>query len=702
MAAAVIPIAIHLVRRMKARTVPFSSLLFLKATPYELVRKRRLRDRLLMALRCSLLVLLALVFARPFVPADKIPLVSSRENESIVLLVDRSFSMRYGDHFERAVALARDRIDRASDADEITVVAFDDRVQVLGEAATGRLAAAAALATIEPGYRATDYFPVLQRAEEILQDARHPRRVIALFSDLQDAGWSRSLEDWEFQEGIVFEPMPIELGEVANGYVEAFEQNTRMLGGRGVARFDARIGGAVEHPTDVVLELDGMEAAREVLESGRTNVSFQHAYSRTGFFQGVLRLPGDPLTADDLFFFTDHFRGRPQILIVDPSGSGWTSDAFFLRHAFDLGDAARYEVSQSTSFTSLAGVDILFLSLNGALTEAQTGALQRFVDEGGGAILSVAPGADPSRVSEALAALGIGRIEGIVDARRELGYEAIIGEVDLRHAIFQPFGSNETSAILRPRFRRFARLNPAADVRVLGRFDSGDPFLVQRERGRGRIMFHASTFGTAWTDMPLDEMYVPFLYELVGFARRAAGERRNFTIGESVPIAGRPGGSVEVRTPDGRIYSVDVDADGRGRFDRTDIPGHYRASGAGGPEFFSVNVDPRESVLDFRSAEDVYAAVMPRPSDTPVTPEQAVAAVQSEERNQKMWKWLLLVVIALFGMETYLANRPVDDRRTPNGSRSKSAGKGGRRWTGITMPYRRSLSTQPSEVGDEV
>src|SRR5690606_17382455 len=103
----------------------------------------------------------------------------------------------------------------------------------------------------------------------------------------------------------------------------------------------------------------------------------------------------------------------------------------------------------------------------------------------------------------------------------------------------------------------------------------------------------------------------------------------------------------------------------------------YRAPGAGGPEFFSVNVDPRESVLDFRSAEDVYAAVMPRPSDTPVTPEQAVAAVQSEERNQKMWKWLLLVVIALFGMETYLANRPVDDRRTPNGSRSKSAGKGG-------------------------
>src|SRR5690606_39463496 len=98
--------------------------------------------------------------------------------------------MRYGDHFERAVALARDRIDRASDADEITVVAFDDRVQVLGEAATGRLAAAAALATIEPGYRATDYFPVLQRAGEILQAARRPRRVIALFSDLQDAGWS--------------------------------------------------------------------------------------------------------------------------------------------------------------------------------------------------------------------------------------------------------------------------------------------------------------------------------------------------------------------------------------------------------------------------------------------------------------------------------------------------------------------------------
>ncbi len=665
---------------MKARTVPFSSLMFLKATPKELVRKRRLRDKLLMALRASLIALLALVFARPFIPAEKIPLVPSRDSESVVVLIDRSFSMQYGDTFSRAAEAARDRLDRAATGDEIAVVAFDDQVQVLAGFEAEPAVKNAAMNGLEPAYRPTDFFPALQRAEELLQDARHDRRVVVLISDFQDGGWSGPLEDWKLQEGIVFEPIGVGSDAYENAYVEAFELSKTSAGGQGLARFDARVAdagapGAGERA--VVLSLDGSEVERQVLPSGRTTVSFQQIYSREGTYQGMISLPADDLPADNRYFFTDHFGGRPEILVVDENGGSSSSDALFIRHAFDLGEASRFGVSSAPRIQSadLNRFDVVFLSHPRELSNEQLGTLRRYAENGGAIVVSPGAAADAASLSETLGTLGIGRVDRLVDARSELGFEVIIGEVDLRHPIFEPFAGAGSGAILRPRFRRYARFTPADEARVIGRFDSGDPFLVERELGSGRVLFYASTFGTTWTDMPLDEMFVPFLYELAEFGTSGSDVRQNLTVGEPMPLSGRPAESVEVRTPDGRVYSVDLDDQGRGFFRRTDLPGHYRASTTSGPQQFSVNVDRRESELRFRSTEEVYAAVTPPPSDAPVTPAEAAAAIEDDERSQKLWRWLLLFVIALFGLETYMANRS----RASDGRRRRRPGDDGKR-----------------------
>ena len=88
--AALLPVLFHFVRKMKAKKVPFGSLMFLKATPKELIKKRRLRDLLLMALRAAIFGLLAFAFARPFIPKDRIPFLAQRQDQSVVILIDRS------------------------------------------------------------------------------------------------------------------------------------------------------------------------------------------------------------------------------------------------------------------------------------------------------------------------------------------------------------------------------------------------------------------------------------------------------------------------------------------------------------------------------------------------------------------------------------------------------------------------------------
>ena len=389
-------------------------------------------------------------------------------------------------------------------------------------------------------------------------------------------------------------------------------------------------------------------------------LSFQYEAPREGFYQGHLALDDDALPADDRYYFTDRVDGLPGILVVDsPSGTG-RRDAFFLQNAFELGESSRYRFTRAdqVAISALQQSDVVFLANRADFTTAEETALRRFVEEGGTLVVSPGDQVDPAALNGLLEAFEVGRVEIIVDARDELGYEAIIGEVDMRHPIFQPFAGSGAGAILRPTFRRFARLDPNDETRVIGRFDSGDIFLAERTVGGGRVLFYAATLNTNWTDLPLDEMYVPFLYQLVEYGARSGEEQHVFRVGEAVALSGPPSETVEVRDPEGRLYPMMLDAQGEGYFRETNVPGHYAAAQGDETRLFSVNVDPRESDLQRRDTEEVYAAVVAPPDDAPTTPEEAAAAtVETEERQQKLWRTLLLVVIALFAAETYLAHR---------------------------------------------
>ena len=65
LAAAAIPVLIHLLNFRKLRTVEFSSLRFLKELQRSSIRRIRIRQWILLALRTLLIVALVLAFSRP-------------------------------------------------------------------------------------------------------------------------------------------------------------------------------------------------------------------------------------------------------------------------------------------------------------------------------------------------------------------------------------------------------------------------------------------------------------------------------------------------------------------------------------------------------------------------------------------------------------------------------------------------------------
>lgn len=135
-AAAALPILLHLLKRQPEQRVKFSAVRLLRSAPVEHRGRRRLRELLLLALRVSALLLLALAFARPFFAAEG---VGGSAGVTIVAL-DTSLSMSAPGQFERARELARDAVRRAPSGQAVGVVTFADAAQVAAapRAATGR------------------------------------------------------------------------------------------------------------------------------------------------------------------------------------------------------------------------------------------------------------------------------------------------------------------------------------------------------------------------------------------------------------------------------------------------------------------------------------------------------------------------------------------------------------------------------------
>ncbi len=671
LATAALPVLYHLVRRIQARQVPFSSLMFLKMTPREVVRRRRIQHWLLMLMRCGILALLALAFARPFIPEDQIPFVSQRENQSVVLLVDNSFSMQYASSSaESFLDVARrealDKLGEAAENDEFAVVVFSDEVRQLTPLDTDLALHRNALQdALEPSYRITDFYKPMRLAEEILESAEHRVRRIVLISDIQQTGWQGAFENWKLDPSIDFEIVPVGQEGRENSFIEAFSLSERRVEDGVVHRFNARVSAGLDAglPLNTIgLELDGSRVDEKRVGGDEVrNAFFQYRAPREGVFQGEIRLEEDNLLADDVRYFTFSVEERPALLGVGGTARELTSAAYYLERAFNQGDRALFAfdavAGDGISGSTLRGRRMAFLFAS-TLTPGDAQVITRYVEEGGSVLVAFDEQVNLPSYSGLLAELGVGRAEEIVRARSEQGYDSIIGEVDTRHPIFSIFAETGSGAIFRPRFRQYVRLEPDTSAQVLGRYDSGDPFLVEAERGKGRVLVYTSSLSPSWTDFTINELYVPFLYQLVKYTLSADASRQEYRVGDVVELDGRPGSEWDVRAPGDIVYKVPIDETGTGFFREANVPGHYTAAHEGAQLFFSVNVDPQESLLASRDAEEAYGAVVPPPEDVPLTVEEArLMELDDEERQQKFWRYVILLMVVLYALETFLANR---------------------------------------------
>jgi hypothetical protein len=248
---------------------------------------------------------------------------------------------------------------------------------------------------------------------------------------------------------------------------------------------------------------------------------------------------------------------------------------------------------------------------------------------------------------------------------------SLLGEVDFGHPLFAPLADPRYSDFTKIHFwrHRAVTVREPAATRTLARFDNGDPAILERQTGAGRIVAFASGWQPDESQLALSSKFVPLIHALLDLACGGPSRTANLTVGRGVPLPAvslaawprSPGAPDEnrltVEKPDGTRVTLGADAK---TFDGADQPGIFRLHLGNNEYPFAVNLEPGESntaPLELERLEQLGVRLASQ-----VTRAQRVEKLRQQrdtelESNQQLWRWLLVGAISLLIVETWLAGR---------------------------------------------
>jgi len=668
LAALAIPVLIHLIQRERKRVIAFPSLMFVRRIPYQSVRRRRIRHWLLLMLRAAAMALIVAAFARPFLRQGAAAAAVGGAARDIVILLDQSASMGYGDHWDRARDAARAVVRGLGADDRATLVLFGRNAEERMRATSDRGRLEAAITAARVGSGATRYGPALKLAESILSRSPLKRREAVLISDFQKTGWSGS-EEVRFGNETTLGTVSVGEDRTANLSVPSVSFGRTAFSGQERIAVTAGLtnrGDEALRDVPVTLTVDGHDLQTEratVAAHASGSVTFAPFTLAAPNIRGLVRAGSDLLPADNTFHFVLAPSAPVSLMIVNGTDGGPRPDAsLFLSRALSIGTTPTFKVDETSAgrlapavFDTHAVVilnDTMFPPAGGA------GALTRFVERGGG-LLVVA--GDHSSWPQGEAALLPGTLGAPVD--RTTGRSGTLGFLDYSHPVFEVFKAPRSGDFSAAHIFRYRAFEAGPTDRVIARYDDGAVAAAERKVGNGRVIVWTSPLDDTWTDIAVKPVFLPLVHQLVRHLAHYEPSTSWFTVGQVLDLAARAKTKADriVVTPAGERLSQAGSSAGEGLLE-LDQQGVYEVRSAAAadlrPEALAVNLDPAESDLAPLDPRELVATVTGHASPgsaAPVAPQELTR--EEAERRQGLWWYLLLAGLLMLAAETAIANR---------------------------------------------
>ena len=635
--AAILPILIHRLTQNKPIPREFSAVRLLLQSQRITARARRLKHLLLLALRILAVLTIVFMMARPVLVRPGFAALS--RSGALVLILDNSLSMGYredrGQRYELAKKAAREALEGFEGQ-----IALIPTVSVQRAQAPQWMKPEEALGDIESiplSFGRGDTASALTLAHRQLKGLKVAKQVVIL-SDMARSDWegldlsrlgSISDADVTFariggatrDSNFRIKDVSLTAGEIVAGVPTRLEVTASNLSDQpGTTLVQLSLSGA---------RVDQKSADLKAGQDGK--VSFDLLVEKAGWIDGEVKVSGDRLSSDDLFYFPLKVGEKVKVLIVDgdPKTSLRASESYYLVSALRPGELegspflTRVITENEMTRVDLRTYDAVFL-LNVARPDLFR--LASFLEMGRPVFLFLGDRVVPEAYNSfSLAPWRIVKLNEVGERPER------IARVDSGRGTLK-FMTRLEDSLRSASFRAYFRVEGMA--RNLLTLKNQDPLLLEADVAGSKLFVFTSSADLEWNDLPLKAAFLPLIQGLAKDAVGLTGTSlpAGITIGEPFKEEGRP---LQLRGPQGG-------------------PGIYQFRLPAGEFRRGVNPPPEESDLAKVGEDELqkkFGAI-----DVKVVEYREGGLRNLQGARKELWPTLLGLLLAVLVLEMVLAN----------------------------------------------
>lgn len=621
-----IPWLLHLTRKRKYLRIRLGSLQFLSPVVRDRHRMSRIEQLPLLIARCLAVLLLALVFARPFFPKPSpAPPVAG---ESVILLdASGSITAKQADAIRKQAAEA---IRSLPDSTRPVLAMVSDKVEIIAS-----LDAYQPIPGSPGGFsQAVDW--IVDRATS----APDTMATVHWFTDLQRSPLPVAPSRL-WPSGLEVKIHPVLPPTDRNIAVEQIDLLTPFGGDRWEIEARVRVYGMPgTEPLNLALTTnDGQQVTTTAPAEGGTAHFSWEGKSKDGLLTGKVSVirTGDSWPADDARAFAFPTQEPKRVMLVDgdPGDSPFLSETYFLEKALHASAAGKalspFRATVSPKLpTANERVDVIALCNIAGLNAANGRLLQTHLTEGTGLVFFLG---DQTRATSFSGATTLGLFPKGLQVFREPTH-AFLRRSDLTSPILTGMTAESVRALGLVALNRAFTWPADPEWKNVMEFEDASPLLTVSTKHKIAIFAHPAN--REGSDLPLDQSFVPLVQGIFAhLSASSATAKKATTVSNTTP------GYEERRAPG------------------------LHESEAG---ITVITADVTESDIanaDEKTFREVLGLpVLDAPAASLAPPDKTDDS--THQREGELWPWILAALLALLILESGLAARRIRQPATPD------------------------------------
>lgn len=618
--AASIPVIIHLFNLKKLKKIEFSTLAFLKELQKNKIRKIKLKQWILLALRVSIILFIVMAFARPTMQSVHIGGTTSAAKTTAIFILDDTFSMsvvdQKGSYFNQAKEIIKQAISQLQEGDEVGLILVS-RPGNENNLSSNLAEFIKSLDQTGLSDATGDLNSAMVKAAEMISESKNFNKEIYVLSDFQKNKIENANVNTDLSalldSNVKLYTIKFSDKEVFNLSIDDLKINNQIFEKDKPVSFSITI---TNHSNQDVkngvlsLFINNDRAAQksfDVNSKQTTMVEMEATPKTTGFINVVAEIEADEIEQDNKRFTS--------IFIPDKISIGMfyenTDDLSFVDVALQTDNNNKYTIEKKNInqivSQQLDKYRVIILSANNI--SAGQGQLNDYLKNGGGLILFPSATPDQSKFNKLCSQLGLDVNSVFVGNNSKTDLKIKFDKTDFNHPVFQDiFQNQEKKNYESPTLNAYYKISSSGN-QIISLLD-GSSFLTEYRIGKGKIFLFDVAPVLSWSDFPVKSIFAPLMNKSIAYLSSTEREQNVYLAGEIININLKNHNFPQIRVinPDKSEEIINL-SDKRDRdylsFSNTQNSGSYKFyMGDNKIEDISVNTDPTESVTEYAEQSD--------------------------------------------------------------------------------------------------